>query len=241
MASNSDATYQQATYEGSTTVESSAHMNGGQRPRYDSNAVLMLPAPLAANKLPTSSASSVGVSRSSEENYLSDGASNSNQRLLSDQYSDSHDSSSSGLQHRLAAPSPYLDSPVPRGRSAPSSPKLYPPSPPEGNPFRSSMSPPVTYETEAWSPDITEETGGGRYAGGRGVQLMDAGPIAGPEGVRRVGRQSRRTSQTPASPQNRYSRNSGTFTLPPGAAPPQPYPPGAAPPQPYPYSGGSAY
>lgn len=215
--SNSDATYQPA-YEGST-VESSAHMNGGgQRPRYDSNAVLMLPAPLSANKPMLSSAS---VSRSSEENYLSDGGSNSNQRLLPDQYSDSHESSSSAM--RLVAPTPYLDSPPPRGRSVPSSPQLYPPSPQEGNPFRSSMSPPVTYETEVWSPDSAEETGGGRYAAARGVQLMDTGPIAGPEGVRRVGRQSRRTSQTTVSPQNRYSRNSGAFNLPPGAAAPQPY------------------
>ncbi|KAM6498841.1 glycosyltransferase family 2 protein [Amanita muscaria] len=226
MASNSDATYQPATLEGST-IES-GYISSGQRSRYDSNAVLMLPAPLSANKHLMTSTSTVGASRTSDENYLSDTASNSNQRLLPDQYSDSHESVSPASQHRYLSPSTqYSELPIPRGRNTPSTPQTYL----QGvDPFRSPGSP-MSYDTDPWSPDGSDE--GNRYGAtrGGGVQLSDAGPVgAGSEGVRRVGRQSRRPpSQTP---QNRYSRNSGAYSLPPGAAAPQPYPFGG---------GGSAY
>jgi chitin synthase len=53
----------------------------------------------------------------------------------------------------------------------------------------------------------------------RGVSLADNGPVPGPDGVRRIARARRNSSQRP--PQNRYSRNS-VYDLPPGAAPPQP-------------------
>jgi len=71
-----------------------------------------------------------------------------------------------------------------------------------------------------FTPDYDEPSA--RGGGGRGVRLMDSGPVPGPEGVRRVSRPTGRrpTSQTPS--QNRYSRNSTMLNLPPGAAPPQP-------------------
>jgi chitin synthase len=64
MASDSDLTHQQPV--DSSTVNSSGYMT--PRQRHDSNTLLMLPAPLAVDgRALTSSSSSVGVSRSSEE------------------------------------------------------------------------------------------------------------------------------------------------------------------------------
>ena len=162
----------------------------------------MLPAPLAVNRPPVSSTPSVGVSRSSEES-----GSGSGQRLIPSPHDPYPESSDSPSAQRLLSPtSPY-------------SPSRQPPSPqtPIGdsqNPFRSQTTSPTSYEeTSAFSPDYDVT--------GRGVRLKDSGPAHG-EGVRRVSRPTGRrpTSQTPS--QNRYSRNSMAFTLPPGAAPPQP-------------------
>ncbi|KAK2462847.1 hypothetical protein APHAL10511_005045 [Amanita phalloides] len=230
MASNSDGTHLMTAYDASSsTMDSSGHMSGSQRPKYDSNAVLMLPAPLAANKPMMSSASTVGA-RTSEDNYNSDSASYSNQRLLPDQYSDSHESMSPASPQRLLSPAPaQYESYIPRGRNA--SPQLLPPA--EVNPFRSVPGSPPVHESEAWNADSSDETvasanrhGGSNHQNGasRGVRLTDMGPISGPEGgVRRVARQSRQRPPSQGPQQNRYSRNSGTFNLPPGAAPPQPY------------------
>jgi chitin synthase len=56
--------------------------------------------------------------------------------------------------------------------------------------------------------------------------LMDGGPVPGPEGVRRVSRPSSRRPTSQIPPQNRYSRADSMYTLPPGAAAPQPgFPP----------------
>lgn len=170
----------------------------------------MLPAPLSVNRPLMSSASSAGVSRTSEENYNSDSGSGSNLRLIpsaQDTFAETPEPSSA--QRLLSPTSPY----DPRfSRQMPS------PQPLVGdsqNPFRSQTTSPMSYEeTSALSSD---------YDGaGRGVRLKDSGPVPGPEGVRRVSRPTSRrpTSQGPS--QNRYSRSSTVFSLPPGAAPPQP-------------------
>lgn len=231
MTSNSDATHQPTVYDGST-LESSGYLNNGsQRPKYDSNALLMLPAPLSVNRPMMSSASTV-AGRTSDDNYLSDSASYSNQRLIQDQYSDSHESMSPAMPPMLSPPTPY-EPPIPRTRNTVSSPQQHP----EGNPFRSVPTSP-TYENETWSPDSSDETvgSGSRHGASsntngasRGIRLTDVGPITGPDGgVRRVARNSRPRPPSVGPQQNRYSRNSGTFSLPPGAAPPQPYQYGGA-------------
>ena len=212
IASNSDTTHQPPNTFDNNTVDSSSY-NIPQRPRYDSNALLMLPAPLAVNRSaglgpPMSSAQSV---RSSEDNYFSDTVSASNQRLLPgspqshDQYSgESYESGSSSGPRRLSPTSPHN----PR-----SSQQLLPD---PSNPFRSQTTFPTT--NDDFNPDYDDSAGG---RGGRGIRLKDGGPVPGPEGVRRVSRPTgkRPTSQTPT--QNRYSRSSTVFSLPPGAAPPQ--------------------
>ncbi|PFH46394.1 glycosyltransferase family 2 protein [Amanita thiersii Skay4041] len=239
MVSNSDTTHQPTNTYDASTMESTTN-GGGQRPRYESNAVLMLPAPLAINKPMMASSSSVGISRTSEENYLSDTP--SNQRLLPDQYSDSIEMSPPIQQsQRHASPSAQYE-PIPRNslsaqRNLTLSPQPYGYN--DGhNPFRSMPTSPVSYDRDVYTPDSSDETVGSRSGGsggtgnggaaGRGVRLTDSGPVPGPEGVRRVRRQSNNPGrQRPASqapPQNRYSRNSGVYNLPPGAAPPQPYP-----------------
>jgi len=203
MASNSDLTHQQPPAFDSSTVDSSGYTT--PRPRHDSNTLLMLPAPLAVNnKALTSSSSSVGASRSSDDHgpesytpnarllgtpqmgevYLESGE--SGQRLLSPV---------SPFDNRYGrSTSPGISSQYDNYRS-PSSPMF-----PENGTF------PIEYD-EPPRP--------------RGVQLTDTGPTSGSDGVRRVSRsQGRRASQTPN--QNRYSRNSAVINLPPGAAPPQP-------------------
>ncbi|KIM47653.1 glycosyltransferase family 2 protein [Hebeloma cylindrosporum] len=208
LASNSDLTHQPPPFDAST-LDSANYST--PRPRHDSNALLMLPAPLAVNNRPLmSSASSAGVSRSSEDNYNSDSGSGSNLRLIpsaQDTFPDTPEPSSG--QRLLSPTSPY----DPRfSRQIPS------PQPPVGdsqNPFRSQTTSPTSYEeTSALSPD---------YDGaGRGVRLKDGGPVPGPDGVRRVSRPTSRRPTSQGPTQNRYSRNSTAFSLPPGAAPPQP-------------------
>jgi len=173
------------------------------RQRHDSNTLLMLPAPLAVNsRAATSSSSSVGVSRSSEDNYASDSGYSPNTRppptpLTGDGYTESNESG----QRLLSSP---FEQQV--GRSTPPRPI-------------SAYDNVAALRTQTISPfdnngTSTEHVDGLRL--NRGVQLTDSGPVAS-DGVRRVSRSQGR----PAS-QNRYSRNSGAFNLPPGAAPPQP-------------------
>jgi len=199
MASTSDLTHQQPV--DSSTMDSSGYMT--PRQRHDSNTLLMLPAPLAVNsRAATSSSSSVGVSRSSEDNYASDSGYSPNTRLpptplTGDGYAESNESG----QRLLGSP---FDQQV--GRSTP--------------PRSVSTYDNVAARTQSISPfdnngTSTEHVDGPRF--NRGVQLTDTGPVAS-DGVRRVSRSQGR----PASLQNRYSRNSGAFNLPPGAAPPQP-------------------
>jgi len=218
MASNSDLTHQAPPFD-SSTVESSSYSS--PRPRHDSAALLMLPAPLAvSNRGPVmSSASSVGMSRSSEDNhYPSDNGSSTNLRLLStpqsvDVYPDTSDSSSAN--QRLLSPSSPYDPRFSRQAQVPS------PQPPylsdAQNPFRSQTTSPTSYDEQTpFVPDYDDPRSG------RGIQLSDGGPVPGPEGVRRVSRPTGRRPTSQAPTQNRYSRSSTAFSLPPGAAPPQP-------------------
>jgi chitin synthase len=205
-------------------MESAFH-NSSQRPRNESNTLLMLPAPLG--RPPTSS--SGGISRSSEDNYLSDA---SNQRLIP---------SPSSPDDIYEAPTPRypvgnasFESQVSRtaGNTGavlrnPTMSSQYPGETP--NPFTSGHEDQhAAYSTEpeeyASSPTSTAPLTH-RQQQARGVSLSDRGPVPGPEGgVRRVsrpmGKTVRPTSQTPPN-QNRYSRSS-SYNLPPGAAPPQP-------------------
>jgi chitin synthase len=215
MTSNSD-THQAPSggFDGST-LEMNHNL---PRPRHDSNALLMLPAPLAANRPMMSSSSTVGGPRSSEDNYLSDSASGSNQRLIPSPQSVDQDSYDT---QRLLSPQQYE---FPTSRIPhPVSTRVAPPTFDAYNTYRPLTTSPSTYEEIApvWNPTdyAVEDT----RPNNRGISLTDSGPVPGPEGVRRVARSSNRrpTSQVPVPNVNRYSRSSGTYTLPPGAAPPQ--------------------
>ncbi|KAJ8084965.1 Chitin synthase, class 3 [Marasmius tenuissimus] len=204
LVSNSD--YHQTSTGGfdSSTLDSAAF---SPRQRHDSNALLMLPAPLAVHRNPMSSASSVGP-RSSED--VSDNGSGhgsqTNLRLVPSFQS----------QPEYESPNPRYPSPG-DGRSSAAS-----------NPFYAQVhsTSPVNYEEP--TPMFYAQTGNEsdsespHRAGGRGVRLRDSGPVPGPDGVRRVSRPGgRRQSTQNQSPQARYSRNSAAYGLPPGAAPPQ--------------------
>ena len=201
------------------------------RPRYDSNQLLMLPAPLAVTRTPgvntNASASTTVFSRSSEEGYA-----------VSDVGSQ---------QHLVSSPNQdgfYPEDYENAGRYTPSS---------QGSPFEQRVSRAAgnsgvlrhsqqQYPTEIQNNPYNYEQAQVQYTPepdeyasrqspppaiainrARGISLADNGPVPGPEGVRRVARQSNRRSQSqaPAPAQNRYSRSSFP-ALPPGAAPPQP-------------------
>lgn len=194
----------------------------------------MLPAPLSVNRPMMASTSTVGMSRSSEDNYLSDTASGSNQRLLpqsppGEYYPEPYESPSS--QRHLSPASPYdSSSGAPRAYSGPTTRSAPSPQPYPGvsvsevsNPFRSLTTSPTGYDEAASGYSMNESDESGPRGSRGGVRLMDSGPVPGPEGVRRVSRagRARPSSQTPQ--QNRYSRNSMGYGLPPGAAPPQPH------------------
>jgi len=232
LASNSDFTYQPPGLDTSTLDSSN---NTSPRPRHDSSALLMLPAPLSVSRQGMGSSSTVGMSRSSEDHYLSD--TGSNQRLVPQSppgefHPESYDSSSS--QRHLSPVSPY-DAPAvaPRTYNGPATRRAPSPQPFPGmsgsdpsNPFRTITASPTGYDESAsgYSMNDSDESGMRGGASRGGVRLTDSGPVPGPEGVRRVSRAGvgrRPTSQTPQ--QNRYSRNSTAYSLPPGAAPPQPY------------------
>lgn len=182
----------------------------------------MLPAPLAVNRPMMSSTSTVGASRSSEDNYLSDSGSGSNQRLIPSPQSLDHDSfESAGTGQRLVSPTSY-ETPLPRiPHSANSRGVSSPQTSPLDNPFRHTTSPTSYEDSQPYIPEYPEESNANRNAG-RGVRLTDSGPVPGPDGVRRVSRQAGRRPTSQVPPQNRYSRSSAVYSLPPGAAPPQP-------------------
>lgn len=211
-----------------STMDSSSYSNGPTRSRHDSNALLMLPAPLSVDRGLMSSTPSVGVSRSSEDAYVSDNGSASNHRLIPspqspDQYSESLESSSTthASGGRLLSPSPYNNN-IPRAYTGTPNQRQRAPSPSmnheSNNPFRSMTTSPA-------SPEEYQPYGGNeeelRRSRASGIRLTDEGPVPGPDGVRRVSRPAGRRPTSQAAPaQNRYSRSSTVFSLPPGAAPP---------------------
>ena len=219
MTSNSDTHHPPSGGFDGSTVETS--YNVPPRPRHDSNALLMLPAPLAANRPMMSSSSTVGGPRSSEDNYVSDSASGSNLRLIPSPQSVDQDSyESHQTTQRLL--SPQYDFPTGPRVSVPVNTRTAPNI--DGNStYRPLTTSPTAYEESGpvWSPGdyLPEDT---RH---RGISLTDSGPVPGPERVRRVSRPTGRrpTSQVLGQNVNRYSRSSGGFSLPPGAAPPQPH------------------
>lgn len=210
MNSNSDLTHQNQTPYDSSTVDSTTY---SPRPRHDSNTLLMLPAPLAVNRPMMSSSSTVGA-RSSEDNYVSDSGTGPHARLISTpQTVDNYSYSEESAQRLVSPTTSAYDSPY--GRATPPQP---PPTHDPQNPFRSQSSSPYP-DNSAYMPEYEDP----RHSSGRGVQLADGGPVPGPDGVRRVSRQpGRRPSSQVPQQQNRYSRSSMQFNLPPGAAPPQP-------------------
>ncbi|EIW87179.1 glycosyltransferase family 2 protein [Coniophora puteana RWD-64-598 SS2] len=218
MASNSEGPF---GVESSTT-ESVPYSNS-TRPRHDSNALLMLPAPLAMNRhvASTASASSVGLSRSSEDAYGSDMGSTSNQRLVP--------SPQDQLDYRESPPPrhPAFENQVARavgnnGGVLRNSTVASQYQSETHNPFRPSEAHVASYEDTEYGTE-TEEMAPQQYINRqqRGISLSDNGPVPGPDGVRRVAKPGTRRPSSQAPPQNRYSRSSQAFNLPPGAAPPQ--------------------
>ncbi|KAI0756168.1 chitin synthase-domain-containing protein [Daedaleopsis nitida] len=196
--------FDQSTYESS--------YNSSQRPRHDSNQVLMLPAPLSVSRpsaaAPTPSVSTVALSRSSEEGYNSDIG--SQQRLVSPHDSDEYAryETPSTFEARVSRSGGVLRQSTVSNQFPGETP----------NPYQYS---PQTAGFDDPSAPFVGEPEDMRGRGRGGVSLADNGPVPGPGAVRRVPRQQGRrpTSQAP-QPQNanRYSRN---FSLPPGAAAPQ--------------------
>ena len=214
--SETGATPSQA-FDASTT-ESFANA-GGSRPRYDSNQLLTLPAPLALNRPATTSGSSTSVTRSNEDVY-SDNSSHQPQRIVSSHASSATDQPVEDYFGASASGPTRHASP---GRGNHGTIRQTTPStrfPGENtNPFQSSHDNYYGVEHDIVSSSSPSPSGGRPRV--RGVSLSDNGPVPGPDGVRRVSRPpGRRTSQPP---QNRYSRTTSIYaTLPPGAAPPQP-------------------
>jgi len=205
-------------FDGST-MDSFANA-GGSRPRYDSNQLLTLPAPLALSRPATNGGSSSSVARSSDDDNSS-----SRQRLVyspvsntTEQPDDYNGASGSGPSRQGRRNQDYRAS---NGtiRQA-TSPTPFPGAGETSNPFQPNHDNYYSAEHDAGSSPSLSPSGGQRRV--RGVSLSDNGPVPGPDGVRRVNRPtSRRTSQTPQ--QNRYSRPTSLYAnLPPGAAPPNP-------------------
>ncbi|KAG6809561.1 hypothetical protein H0H92_015785 [Tricholoma furcatifolium] len=228
MASVSDTTHPQTStgYNDNSTMETNTHAQ--QRPRHDSTPLLMLPAPLSVNRPMMSSTSSVGMSRTSGEDVSDSGSSLAHNRLIpSPQHFDRE-----SIESNQGTSTQRLMSPTYSNASAS-------PQPDARDPFRNTLTSPILYDEypqQPWSPDYGSDDAMSPHATtnpnnrssqyGRGVRLTDSGPVPGPDGVRRVSRQARQRpnsqAPSPGANTNRYSRTSQAFTLPPGAAPPQP-------------------
>lgn len=208
--SETGATPSQA-FDASTT-ESFANA-GGPRPRYDSNQLLTLPAPLALNRPMTASGSSTLVARSSEDLYSDNSShqrlgpsptSNTTEQPAEDYYGASTSRHTSPNHSRRTLRQTTSPTPFP-GEVA--------------NPFQSSHENYYGADHDIVSSSSPSPSGGQRRV--RGVSLSDNGPVPATDGVRRVSRPSGRRSSQP--PQNRYSRTTSLYgNLPPGAAPPNP-------------------
>ena len=238
----------QAQYDTASTMDSTY---GAAPRRQDPNQLLMLPAPLAVQRMsPTgASASSGGVSRSSEEGgYGSDIGSSAHQRLIPSPqdgayvYGDDYESPQP-TQAQYMPQNSQFEARVSRTVSAnngvlrQSSNQYTVETQSPFNPYTYAQAQYTGYDEPQQQPQYVAEpeeypqpapvmqqpqAAAARSRASRGVSLADNGPVPGPGGVRRVSRQPnnrRPTSQAP--PQNRYSRNSQTqFSLPPGAGAP---------------------
>ncbi|EPQ60084.1 hypothetical protein GLOTRDRAFT_108791 [Gloeophyllum trabeum ATCC 11539] len=236
-------------YDSSTYNDS--NYSGGQRPRYDSNQLLMLPAPLAVNQnkpMPptpaTTSSSLTAGARSSDETYSGPSdAYGSNQRLTpispqSDQQYDNQEDPYAHLPSPMARyQGPGFESAVQRAagnNGVLRSTTVSSQHPGETfNPYYNAQPQAVGYEDQqyqGYSAEPEEMLAGSSSLPpppppnprSRGVSLMDRGPVSGPDGVRRVSRPQGRRPTSQAPPQNRYSRSQYPNNLPPGAAAPQP-------------------
>ncbi|KAI6136128.1 glycosyltransferase family 2 protein [Pisolithus sp. B1] len=221
VASNSDTMY--PTSNGgldSSTTESAPSLPHTGRQRHDSNGLLGIPMPLpvSVSKTFPSGSSATSVGRSSEDAMqVSDLGSTSHQRLVpspQEQYADAF-----GDRY-----SPQFDAQVARAAGNhggvlrnPTLSNQYPGE--TQNPFRPTEAQVISYDENYGYAAEPEEVPQPPPRQTRGVSLSDNGPVPGPDGVRRVPRQGRRSSSQ--TPQNRYSRTSTAFNLPPGAAPPQ--------------------
>jgi chitin synthase len=201
-----------------STMESFANA-GGSRPRYDSNQLLTLPAPLALNRPATYGGSSSSVTRSSEDVHSDQ--SSSHHRLVSSPTTEQPDyGASASTPSRRASPGRGHQSARATSNHGTARQAIaQTPFPGEANPFQSSQENYHGVEQDVGSSASPSPSG--RRSRARGVSLSDNGPVPPPDGVRRVSRPARRTSQPPQ--QNRYSRTTSLYaSLPPGAAPPNP-------------------
>ncbi|THH30224.1 hypothetical protein EUX98_g3956 [Antrodiella citrinella] len=203
------------------------------RPRYDSNQLLMLPAPLAVNRPGSNtnpSASTTMFSRSSEDGYAGSDV-GSQQRLVPSPPQDGYypDEYDSGHYTPQSAPSSPFEQRVSRTAGANSGVLRHSQqqfaTEVTNNPYSYEQPQvPFTAEPDEFFGSQSAAANAAAAANrARGISLADNGPVPGPEGVRRVARQAARRSQSqaPTPSQNRYSRSSFP-ALPPGAAPPQP-------------------
>ena len=197
-----------------STMESFANASSS-RPRYDSNQLLTLPAPLALNRPTTTGGSSTSVARSNEDVHSDN---SSHQRVVSRRASNATEQP---VEDYYGMASARRASPG-RGNHGmirqTTSPTRFPGE--NANPFQSSHDNYHGVEHDAVPSSSPSSSGGQPRV--RGVSLSDNGPVPGPDGVRRVSRPpARRTSQPPQ--QNRYSRTTSLYSsLPPGAGAPQP-------------------
>jgi chitin synthase len=205
-------------------MESFANASG-PRPRYDSNQLLTLPAPLALNRPATTTGSSASITRSSEDVYSDQ--SSSHQRLAPSRSSIGTEQLLEEVYVPSGLASPRHTSPG-RGNYDHQSARttngyaairqVIPPTPFPGDPANPFQSGNDHYSVEHDVRSSTSPSPSGGQPRVRGVSLSDNGPVPGPDGVRRVSRPAaRRTSQTPQ--QNRYSRSASVYaSLPTGAA-----------------------
>jgi chitin synthase len=208
--SETGATHSQAL--DASTMESFAN-TGGSRPRYDSNQLLTLPAPLALNR---PGGSSTSVARSNDDVYsdnsshqrIASPASNTTEQPVEDYFGASASASARHASPRRASHGTVRQT---------TSPARFPGE--NANPFQSNHD--SYYGVEDIASSSSPSLSGGQPRV-RGVSLSDNGPVPGPDGVRRISRPSgRRTSQPPQ--QNRYSRTTSIYgNLPPGAGAPTP-------------------
>lgn len=234
MVSTSDYHAQTQGYDSSTMESAYA----AAPRRQDANQLLMLPAPLSVSRAtPTSaSTSTAGLSRSSEEGGYASDIGSQQQRLIS-----SPQDGYSYEEYDAASTQSPFDARVSRTAGAnnavyrQSSANQY--TVETQNPYGYSQPHTVGYDDQQQFPYTTEPEeqlssppAAAGWARSRGVSLADNGPVPAPGGVRRISRQTRRsTSQVPPQQnQNRYSRSGSvplpqSYNLPPGAAPPQGY------------------